>query len=215
MAVTLETARAWIARHRPLAGKLLFEIVIVFIGVTAAFAMEGVRRDREDVRYRESMIAALLPTLANVIEHNERLAREMTAKLSAFERDIAAGKHPTLPIYREGGGRGGERPPTRAWDGIVSTGAAKALSPELFFELSLFYTRQESVGERYIRYNDFTESRVLALGSDPAPMYDAAGKLKPEFAAHIDRLRDIMAVNDMLTAQAIALRGKLQAFLKQ
>ncbi|MES2986961.1 MAG: hypothetical protein V4808_03555 [Pseudomonadota bacterium] len=202
----------WLERHRSLIGRFAFEIVIIFIGVTAAFALEGVRQDREDTRYRESMIAALLPTLDNLIQHNDRMTSEMTAKLAAFDKAIAAGKRPVLPVYREGGG---ERPPTRAWDGIVSTGAAKALNPQLFFELSLFYTRQESVGERYIRYNDFTESRVLALGPDPAAMYDAAGTLMPEFAAHLDRLRDIMAVNDMLTAQATELRGKLQAFIKQ
>ncbi|CAN5351907.1 hypothetical protein BH09PSE4_BH09PSE4_11190 [soil metagenome] len=205
----------WFERHRGLIGKFAFEIVIIFIGVTAAFALEGVRQDREDARYRQSMIAALLPTLGNLIDHNKRMASEVTAKLAAFDRDIAAGRHPALPIYREGGGHGGERPPTRAWDGIVSTGAAKALSPELFFELSLFYTRQESVGERYIRYNDFTESRVLALGPDPSPMYDSRGKLKPEFAAHLDRLRDIMAANAVLTAQANELRGKLNAFVKR
>ncbi|RYD48961.1 MAG: hypothetical protein EOP60_14745 [Sphingomonadales bacterium] len=207
--------RDWLGRHRALIGKFFFEFVIIVVGVTIAFALEGVRQDREDARYRESMIAALLPTLDNVIDHNDRMASEMTAKLSAFDRDIAAGKRPALPVYREGGGRGGERPPTRAWDGIVSTGAARALSPELFFELSLFYTRQESVGERYIRYNDFTESRVLALGPDPSPMYDAGGKLKPEFSAHIDRLRDILAVNDLLTTQANGLRGKLDAFLQK
>lgn len=207
--------RDYLGRHRALIGKFLFEFVVIVVGVTIAFALEGVRRDREDARYRESMIAALLPTLDNVIQHNDRMAKEMNAKLAAFDKDIATGKRPALPVYREGGGRGGERPPTRAWDGIVSTGAARTLSPELFFELSLFYTRQESVGERYIRYNDFTENRVLALGRDPAPMYDSSGRLKPEFAAHLDRLGDILAVNGMLTTQANELRRKLGAFLKQ
>ena len=50
-------------RHRPLLGKLLFEIVIIFVGVTAAFALEAARQDRQDNDYRESMIAALIPTL--------------------------------------------------------------------------------------------------------------------------------------------------------
>ena len=92
----------------------------------------------------------------------------------------------------------------------MATGAAKALDPKLFFELTIFYTRQESFGERYIRYNAFTEERVFTLGSDPAALYDPqTGRLKPEFAAHVDRLRDLREINAMLTVQAAALSGEL------
>ena len=51
---------------------------------------------------------------------------------------------------------------------------ARALAPDLFFELSLFYTRQESVGERYIRYADMTEQQIMPLGPDQAGIYDSA-----------------------------------------
>ena len=82
-------------------GRLLFEIVIIFIGVTAAFALEAARQEREEQRYRESMIAAMVPTFDDMQRHNRIFIEEAEAKIEAFDRDLAAGKQPLLPIYRE------------------------------------------------------------------------------------------------------------------
>ena len=134
---------------------------------------------------------------------------DVVPKLAAFDAAVAASAQPALPIYRE---RNSERPPTRAWDGLVASGAAKALEPTLFFKFALFYTRQESFGERYryVRYNDFTEQGVYALGSDPSVFYSPVSKrLKPEFAAYVDRLRDLEQFNVSITKQAMELRDEL------
>lgn len=201
--------KQWWERRRQLIGKFAFELVIVFIGVTAAFALEYRRQEASESRYRKEMIAALLPTLDDVIGHNAEFDAEVTAKLAAFDAAIAAGQQPELPIFREDNS---ERPPTRAWDGLIASGAARALAPELFFRFALFYTRQESVGERYIRYNDFTEQRVYPLGRDASAFYDTgSGQLKPEFAAHVDRLRDLQKVDHNITLEAVELRDELAA----
>lgn len=196
-------------RHRDLAGKFAFELVIVFIGVTAAFALENKRESLAEAKYQAAMIAALRPTLDDVIEYGDDFDAEVAPKLAAFDAAIAAGGKPALPIFRESYS---ERPPTRAWDGLVASGAARALDPKLFFDLAMFYTSQESFGERYLRYNDFTEQRVYAAGDDPAVFYDPrSGKLKPEFAAHVDRLRDLQAMLKTVVAQARELRKGLDA----
>jgi hypothetical protein len=196
-------------RHRPLIGRFLFEIIIIFVGVTAAFALEAARQERDDAAYRNGMIAALVPTF-NDFEHHSRLFQQETgSKIAAFDAALARGEQPKLPIYRE---PGGERPPSRAWDGIVATGVSKALPPELYYELSRFYTRQESFGERYVRYAQMTEQQVLSLGPEQRGIYDpASGKLKPEYAAYVDRLRDLIAVDKVLELQARELRVKLKA----
>ena len=205
----IRTLRAGVERNRPLIGKLIFEVVIVFIGVTAAFALESARQDRQETAYRKQMIAALIPILDDTIRHNQQFESLVDQKLGTFDRALARGEHPTLPVYRE---PGSERPPTRVWDGIVSTGAAKALDPKLFFDLARYYTRLDSFGERYIRYNDFTEQRVFALGADQAAIYDEkSGRLKPEYAAYVDRLRDLEKVAKELDRLAADLKGRLQS----
>ena len=196
-------------RHKPLIGRLLFEIAIIFIGVTAAFALESERQEREEAAYRNGMIAALIPTLNDFERHSQIFQAETGAKIAAFDAARKRGEQPKLPIYRE---PGGERPPTRAWDGIVATGVSKALPPELYYELSRFYSRQESFGERYVRYAQMTEQRVLSLGPDQQGIYDpASGKLKPEYAAYVDRLRDLVEMDRFVDVQARELRAQLGA----
>ena len=197
-----------LTKRRELVGKLLFEIVIIFIGVTAAFALEAVRQERADAAYRNGMLAALIPTFKDLERHNLLFEQETGTKIAAFDAALARGERPKLPIYRE---TGGERPPSRAWDGIVATGVSKALAPELYFELSRFYTRQESFGERYVRYAAMTEQQILTLGPEQRGIYDpASGELKPEYAAYVDRLRDLIAVAKVLDAQARELTAKLR-----
>jgi len=196
-------------RHRPLMGRLLFEIVIIFVGVSAAFALEEARQDREERHYRTSMIAAMIPTFDDFARHNRLFIGESEAKIAAFDRAIAAGGKPLLPIFREAGS---ERPPTRAWDGIVSTGVSRSLPPRLFFDLSLFYTRQESLGERYVRYVAIAERDIYPLGPGQVGIYDPqTGKLKPQYAAFVDRLRELVARYGKLDGQAKELKARLQA----
>ena len=196
-------------KRRELFGKLLFEIVIIFIGVTAAFALEAARQDRSNADYRTSMIAAMVPTFDDMQRHNRIFITEAAAKLEAFDRDLAAGKQPLLPIYREGGA---ERPPMRAWDGIVASGVSKALPPELYFQLSQFYNRQESIGERYVRYADMTERDIYPLGLGQKGIYGPSG-LKPQYAAYVDRLRDLIAATKKIDPQAREMKAKVQTLL--
>jgi hypothetical protein len=208
----LETIRIWLRERRAIIGKLFFELLIIFVGVSAAFALEGWRQEAEDNRNRERMIAALRPTLADMIRHNRIFDAQTADKLKAFDDAIARGDQPDLPIFRE---QNSERPPTRIWDSVVAVGAAGSLPPELLYRLGLFYTRQDSIGERYIRYNNFTESRVYTMGADQSVAYDASGKLKPEFAAYVDRLRDLQQLNSNSTDDATKLSRELDAFLRR
>ncbi len=154
------------------------------------------------------MIAALIPTLEDTIRHNRGFETTVDQQIAAFDHALQKDEQPKLPIYRE---PGAERPPTRAWDGIVSTGAAKALDPKLFFNLDVFYTRLDSFGERYVRYSDFTERQVLTLGPEQSGIYDSSGRLKPEFAAYVDRLRELSELAKELDTKASELKTQLSA----
>ena len=194
------------ATHRALIGKVAFEIVIVFVGVTAAFALEGARRDREERAYRSSIIAALVPTLDDALRHGRDFEHESQAKLTAFDAAVGRRERPALPIIRESDA---ERPPVRVWDSVVATGAARALPPALLFRLARFYNRQESFGERYVRYATYTEEHIYPLGSDRAAIYDGSGNLRPEYAAYVDRLRELLTASRKLTVQVKSLRSEL------
>ncbi len=201
-----EQASGWLEHHRELIGRFAFELIIIFVGVTAAFALENFREAREEAAYRQRMVAALRASLNDWSAHGGEINQQITEMLHGFDAARARGEMPPLPIYRE---TGGERPPTKAWDGIVATGAARSLDPELFFRLSRFYSRADSVGDRYQRYNSFSEVRVLPNVSDKAVFYERDGKLKPEFAAYVDRLRDLRREEEAIVVEAGNLRDAL------
>jgi hypothetical protein len=198
--------RRHVSRHRTLAGELAFELIVVFIGVTAAFALENLRQAREEASYRQRMVSALRASLDDWAGHGAEIDRQTAALIRNFDIARKRGETVPLPMYRESGG---ERPPTRAWDGIVATGAARALDPTLFFSLARFYTRADSFGDRYQRYNSFTELQVLPYVSDMQRFYRPSGRLKPEYAAYVDRLRDLNREMHSQVVEAAALRDSL------
>lgn len=196
----------WTKRHRDLIGRFTFELVIIFVGVTAAFALENARETRAETQYRGQMVSALRTSLDDWAVHGKEIERQIDALLREFDLARQQKVQPTLPVYRESGG---ERPPTRAWDGIVATGAARALDPRLFFRLARFHGRADSLGDRYIRYNNFSEERVLPYSGEPSMFYDERGQLKPDYAAYVDRLRDLQREHRALIAEAAQLRDAL------
>ena len=193
-------------RHRDLIGRFAFELVIIFVGVTAAFSLENAREIREETQYRSQMVRALRTSLDDWAEHGQAVDRQIEGLLRGYDLARRQDLHPLPHIYRE---RGAERPPTRAWDGIVATGAARALDPDMFFRLARFHGRADSFGDRYLRYNDFSEGRVLPYTGDPGSFYDADGALKPEYAAYVERLRDLQRELRALIAEAAQLRDAL------
>jgi hypothetical protein len=192
-------------RHRDLLGRIAFELTVVFVGVTAAFALENFREARQEASYYRTMIGGLRASLDDAATHGAEINGQIANLLRDFDEATKRGEKPIPPVYRE---NGGERPPTRAWDGIVATGAARSLDPALFFRLALFYSRADSFGERYLRYNAFSEERVLPHLGDAAAFYDG-GRLRPEYAAYVDRLRDLEREGNAMVAEAASLRDSL------
>jgi hypothetical protein len=195
-----------VVEHRTMLGEFAFELVIVFVGVTAAFALENYRRGREDAAYQHAMVDELGASMNDFATHGVHLDQYIGTLLSNFAAARRAGKIPPLPVYRE---RGGERPPPRVWDGIVVSGAARSLDPKLFFKLAVFYHRADSFGDRYLRYNAFTEERVLPFIDNPTTFYAPNGQLKPEYRAYVDRLGDLETENHALVVQAADLSRSL------
>ena len=99
--------------------------------------------------------------------------------------------------------------PTRAWDAIVSSGAARDLEPNILFRLAALNSNADSWSDQYQRYNRFTEEEVLPYLNDSNHFY-RDGKLLPIYAAHIDRMRELVNHADEMTREAHALREELR-----
>ena len=75
----------------------------------------------------------------------------------------------------------------------------------------MVFSNADSFGDRYQRYNQFTEHEVLPYEGTPAHFYDRNGKLAPAYSQHVQRLRELLALNDDMTNQAVTIRAELDA----
>jgi hypothetical protein len=185
-----------------------FELFIVVLGV--ALGMEASRwaSGREERADRRQMVAALDEALKDYQDSGEHIHARIVDAFREYDRRRAAGERPAPPILRF---PLLDRPPTRAWDALVATGLARTLDPKLVFELAMHFSRADSFGDRYQRYNQFTEQQVLPYMNDTARFYDSSGKLARPFASHVQRLRELLALNDQMTTEAIKMRRELRS----
>ena len=183
-----------------------FELLVVVIGVMLGMAASRWSAEREDQAYRHQMVAALDETLKVYEGACEEIHGHIVGKLDDYRRRTAAGERPPPPYIHFDDL---ERPPTRAWDAMVATGIARAIEPQLVFQLARHFSRGEGWGDRYVRYNAFTEQQILPYLSTPERFYGSDGKLTREHAAHVDRLRDLLRVNDQMGREAAEMRKAL------
>jgi hypothetical protein len=196
-------------RLGPLLSKIALELFIVFIGVSAAFAVENYRDEREKDERRHAVYRALDRELKQMAEtHGPMLQRQMTQQLDAWDRALARREKPMPPAFRI---PDAERPPTGVWDAAVATGTIELVEPELMFELARFYTRAETVGDLYQRYSAAAQVHVWPhLDEGPDAFWEPNGDLRFEVAAHVQRLRDFHAWQGRQVSRAIILREKLK-----
>jgi len=187
---------------------IAFELFVVILGVVLGIEASRWAADREERAYRHQMIAALDETLADFEGAGPRIHNRVTTSLDDFARRTAAGERPPPPILRF---PTLERPPTRAWEAMIATGLARSIDPRLVYRLAKHFSRADSFGDRYQRYNGFSEQQVLPYLSEPARFYGPDGKLSPLFASHVDRLREMLELNDTMTKDVTVLRRELKA----
>lgn len=194
---------------RPLLSKVALELLIVFVGVSAAFAVDDYRDARsQDVR-RQAIYRALDRELTQMAEtHGPAFQREMSRQVSAWDQALARGERPLPPTFKL---PGAERPPTGVWDAAVATGSIELIDSELFYELARFYNRADSAGTLYQRYSQGAQTDIWPrLGEGPAAFWGTDGKPRPEILADVQRLRDFRDRQGQLSREAQQLRSKLR-----
>jgi len=164
------------------------ELLIVFVGVFAAFQVDNYReqqlRDARTAQIIETLRADLDDYVQVGIRYNEVIASGIADWQSSYQ----SGNQPAPFVLRISRS---EEPPIAVWQAISNSSLVDLLDPNLLFDLGFYYSEVEGVGRKYVRYAEFTDANVMpGLKRDASWFYDETGKLKPEFAAHMDRLQD-------------------------
>jgi hypothetical protein len=205
--VSRRRVRVWPSRD--LLAKLALELFVVFVGVSAAFAVDDYREVRSEQQKRAAVYSALDRELTQMAEtHGPRFQREMTQQLNAWDQAVGRGEKPLPPTFRL---PGAERPPTGVWDAAVATGSIELIDPELFYELARFYIRADTAGMLYQRYSESAQTHIWPyLKEGPAAFWEPRGKPRAEIVASIQRLRDFRKKQGELGQEARELRARLR-----
>ena len=192
--------------------RLSFELLVVFMGVSAAFIVDNIRDKQERRAQSRQVYTVLVKSLDNFHEYGVNVYVNMTRDLARWDaRDTTRYVEP--PIYREPGGEG---PPVGAWEAMLGSGGVEIIEPELFWQLTNFFNRVQSLRDRYARYNNFTEQQLW-----PRMQYDVSGlympgthKLQPDIASHISLMRIYTKEHYALLEQSRVLEKEIMEKLR-
>jgi hypothetical protein len=169
------------------------ELLVVFVGVWLALAAETWRERRAADRRADSIVRAIRADLADLTDWYDRWRDSIGSELAVWETEQRAGRQPPLYYVRIPGSEQGE---LIGWQVALASGALDVLDPELVFELGRVSREIDGVGERFARYMSLTEVLVFPrMGTDAAAFYHN-GALKPEYAAHIMLLKELLREMD-------------------
>ena len=194
---------------RELVAKVALELFIVFVGVSAAFAVDDYREMRSENERRRAVYSALDRELTQMAEtHGPGFQAQMTQQLAAWDQAVARGRKPMPPTFRL---PGAERPPSGVWNAAIASGSIDLIDPELFYELARFYIRADSTGMLYQRYSEGAQTDIWPyIDEGPTAFWGSNGKPTPEVRASIQRLRDFRQKQAELGREAKQLRARLR-----
>ena len=184
------------------------ELVVIFVGVSAAFVVENYR----DNRNQASEFHQALSGVTAELNRHEARAREfadgISAKIREWEDAARDGKRAIPGYYRI---PGATHPPIAAWNTMVSSGLVRLIEPKLRTELGYFYSEFSGVHDNYDRYNQFTEREVLPrLAAGPDAFYGPDGRILAIFRVHMDLQQEFAIDLRDLSRKAHDLRTRLE-----
>jgi len=187
----------------------LFELLVVFIGVTAAFGAENLRESYLERQDAMDIYRAHETDLGRFASYTPTVTQRIDSLLHTFEAARRDGRQPPVPFYRE---PGAETPPLAVWEATTASGGSALIDTEVFYELALFYNRLASAAEIYRRYVRFGETEVVPLRlGDADRFYTGRGQLRPAYRAHLEQLQRVQTLLRNLSDQAETLQRTVRS----
>ena len=184
---------------------IAIDLVIVVVGVIIGLQVNNWNEARVERQRTAVLLGGLRAALHDFDSVTERLSPRVNESLAAFDAALARGERPAPVFIRF---RGSDLPPQTVWNAALQSDLAQLVHPSLLFDLAFFYSEQDGMGVKFRRYSEFVEREILPHLHDRAYFYDGAGRLKPEFAQNMRRLREWTADMQVLVASSRCLQRR-------
>lgn len=189
-------------------GALLLELVVVFVGVTAAFLLDAYRQERSDVRRRAQIVDALVNEIQTVSDGARGELPSIEAFSEDFEERLAAGERPALvPLFPTNGFRGD------MWEATLQMGGVELLDVDVAMRLSHFYGVVQTLTLEQERLDQFTREILIPnVGRSPDEFYDSSGALRAKYAWYPRGVRELERAGSALVAGGDSLIAILRPY---
>jgi len=187
---------------------LLAELLVVFLGVYGAFWVDSYRDQQDKAERTEAVVSVLIKDMNDLVKVGGGFNDFIEEGLQKWDEARQRGETPPPFVFRT---FGAEVPPLTTWEVVRQAQLSELIEPDLLFELGFFYNELSGVGDRFIRYAEFTESEVLPqVKAGSSGFYNEAGdRLLPKFEAHMDRLREYRLMSEYLNDWAECLIDRI------
>ncbi len=200
------------AKRNPLlgsqVGRWLSELVIVFVGVYAAFALNKLQERNRQKELRRQLLRVLIEDVRFLSE--EGRAHMDVDRLEKVIQGVQSGQVPLVWF--------GINIPYRpdVWEASLQSGGVALLGPPLVARLSRFYGRAQGLIYHLSSFEQYM--RELLLPKVPqrvSDFYDERGRLKPEYRWYLYYLKTATEQIESLFNQADSLREDLERYLEE
>ncbi len=176
--------------------RLGLELVVVFIGVYAAFLLAERQRQRDAEMRRVQLQVAVVREIQDVIVNTGRVAEWIPPMLASFDSLVAAGGRPPLQPMIEP-----VRVDVHMWEAVLQSGGLELFDVPTVYTLSQFYNLLNAGFEQLSQLRALSETVLLPnLGQGEDEFYDpVSGALRPKYAWYREGLERLGVLSERIT----------------
>jgi hypothetical protein len=164
----------------PFVAGLVLELIVVFIGVYAAFALAEWESSRDEDARRRQLTAAVVREISDITQNTRRVATQAPF-LVRFDSLISAGARPPLEPMIEP-----VRVDTHIWNAMLQAGVLDLFDVKTVYGISQFYNELNAGFEQLLQLRTLSETVLIPnLDRGSAEFYNAAGELRPKYEWYV------------------------------
>jgi hypothetical protein len=189
-------------------GKLALELVVIFVGVYAAFAMSQYQAQRETRHRREELQAALAREIKDITANTRRVSQQLPVELATFDSNVRAGTRPLLQPRIEP-----VRVQTHMWEATLQSGGLNLFDVNTVYNLSRFYNELNAGFEQLAQLRALSETLLMPnLERGSSEFYASDGRsLRPKYRWYRDGLGRLSQLAQSITVLGDTLLAQLEA----
>jgi type II secretory pathway pseudopilin PulG len=185
--------------------RLGVELLVVFIGVYAAFALSRYEARRDATERRRQLQNALVHEIKDLTSNTRRVAQQLPVQLAQFDSAVRTGTRPPLQPWIEP-----VRVQTHMWEATLQSGALELFDIPTVHSLSQFYNELNAGFEQLAQLRALSESVLIPnLERGSSEFYQSDGKLRPKYQWYRDGLGRLSELAARITAFGDTLAAQL------